>query len=104
MLPSRTTARAVLVTVLDALLIVCFSAALVIALGGRTRFDVGGVRVSLRAATNFVWFAAGFAALRLLLGRGLRPLPAFPRPDGAAIAAERRRFAAPERPTREVWV
>lgn len=96
--------RDALVTLLDAALIVSASAALVILLGGRTRFDVGGLRVSLRAATNFIFFSAGFAVLRLWLGRGLRPLPALRIPDAASLAAERERFAAPGTASRAVWL
>ena len=52
MFPLRPSARAILITVLDAALIVSASAAMVIRLGGRTRFDVGGFRVTIRAATT----------------------------------------------------
>jgi len=104
MVPLRPPARAFLVTVLDAALIVTASAAVVIALGGRTRLDVAGTRITLRAATNFLVFAAAFGAIRAWLGRGLRPLPALPRPDEAYLEAERERFAVPMRPTRAVWL
>ena len=104
MVSLRSSARAVLVTLVDAALIVSASAAVVILLGGRTRIEVAGVRVSLRAATNSFIFTAAFAALRLWLGRGMRPLPAVPQADGARIEAERERFAAPPAATRAVWI
>jgi hypothetical protein len=104
MVSMRSPTRAVLVTLVDAALLVSASAALVILLGGRTRIDLAGVRISLRAATNFVIFTAAFGALRLWLGRGLRVLPAVPLGDGAAVEAERERFAAPPAATREVWL
>lgn len=100
----RTPARAVLVTLLDAALIISASAAVVILLGGRTRFDVAGVRVTLRAVNNSLIFAAAFGALRLWLGRGLRALPALPRPEHTSLEAERERFASPAPPTRAVWL
>jgi hypothetical protein len=103
MVPLRPSARAFLVTLVDAVIIIAASAALVILLGGRTRIDVGAVRVTLRTATNCLVFAAAFGALRLWLGRGLRPLPAVPRPDDRYLEAERARFATPEPPTRAVW-
>jgi hypothetical protein len=103
MILQRLKARALWVTLIDAGLLVCAAAAIVIALGGRTRLDVAGVRITLRAATNFVIFAAAFGALRVWLGHGLRPLPAVPVPSRAAIDAERERFATPEAATRAVW-
>ena len=104
MIPYRLKARAPWVTLLDTGLIVTAAAAIVVALGGRTRLDVGGIRISLRAATNLVVFAASFGALRLWLGRGLRPLPALPVPSRAAIDAEQARFASPPPATRVVWM
>jgi hypothetical protein len=103
MVPMRPPARASWITFLDAALIIAASAAAVIVLGGRTRFDIGGVQVSLRAPTNLLAFTAAAGLLRLWFGRGLGPLPALPRPDATYLDAERRRFAAPEAPTREVW-
>ena len=100
----RLKARAPWVTLLDTGLILSAAAAIVIVLGGRTRIDVEGVRITLRSATNFVIFAASFGALRLWLGRGLRFLPAIPLPGHAAIDAERARFASPPPATREVWM
>ena len=95
--------RALWVTLVDSGLIICAAAAVVITLGGRTRLDVAGVRISLRAATNLILFAAAFGALRVWLGHGLRPLPAVPVPSRAATDAERERFATPARATRVVW-
>ncbi len=102
MVPLRPPARAFLVTLVDAAIIIAASAAVVILLGGRTRLDVGAVRVTLRGATNFLMFAAALGVVRLWLGRGLRPLPAVPRPDDTHLEAERARFEAPARPTRDV--
>jgi hypothetical protein len=55
-------------TLLDTLLVVTASAALVAALGAQTRFDLAGIRVTIRAATNLTYAAAGLAALRAWLG------------------------------------
>ena len=104
MAPMRPSARTLLVTLLDAALIIGASAAVVIALGGRSRFDVAGVRVTLRAASNALVLAAAFGALRLWLGRGLRPLPAIARPDDTCVDTERQRFASPAPPTPAVWL
>ena len=95
--------RAILITLLDAGLIVAGSAALVILLGGGTRFDVAGVRVSVRAVGNVLSFFGSFAALRLLVGRAHGPFPAVGRPDGTRIEAERLRFASPEPASPVVW-
>jgi hypothetical protein len=102
MVSERSPARAFLVTVLDAALIIAVSAAVVTQLGGRARLDVGGIRITLRTATNFLVFAGVFGGIRAWLGRGLRPLPALPRPDEASLDLERERFAVPMRPTRTV--
>ena len=93
-----------LVTLLDAGAIFAGSAALVILLGGGTRFDVAGVRISLRGMGNALVLFGCLAAVRLLLARRERILPAIARPDPARIEAERRRFAAPERATAVVWM
>src|SRR5258708_4214656 len=102
MVPLRSPARAFLVTLVDAAIIIAASAAIVIRLGGRTRFDAGALRVTLRGATNFRVCAAAFGGVRLWLGRGLRPLPAVPHPDDTHFETERARFEAPARPTRDV--
>ena len=104
MFPLRPSARAILITVLDAALIVSASAVMVILLGGRTRFDVGGFRVTIRAATNLMVFAAAFGALRLWLGRWQPLLPALPRPGDTPFETERARLAAPAPVTRAVWL
>jgi hypothetical protein len=103
MAPERPS-RAILVTVLDAALIISASAAVVILLGGRTRLDVGGIRITLRAATNLLMFAAAFGLVRLWLGRRQPLLPALPRPSDTLLEKERARFAAPEPATRAVWL
>ena len=77
---------------------------MVILLGGRTRFDVGGLRVTLRAATNLLVFAAAFGALRLWLGRGSRSSPPSRVPWTAPLETERARLAAPAPATRAVWL
>ena len=89
MIVPRLKFRAPWVTLLDIGLILSVAAGLVIALGGRARVDVAGFRVVLLSPTNFVIFAACFGALRILAGRGLRPLPAMAIPSRAAIDAER---------------
>ncbi len=104
MVPPRRPTRAFWVTLLDLVLIIAASAAVVIVLGGRTRVSIGGLQVALRAPSNVLVFAAAAAALRLWLGRGLNLLPALARPDEGYLDAERRRFAAPPAPTRDVWL
>jgi hypothetical protein len=96
--------RRILITLLDAGAIVAGSAALVVLLGGGTRFDLGGVRVSLRGTGNAVIVCGCLALLRLLLDRRTRVLPAISRPDAIRIEAERQRFATPERATPAVWL
>src|SRR4051794_16175369 len=93
----RPRARLLLVTALDAALIVTAAAGMVIALGGRTRFAVGGTLVVLRTATNLAAATGVLAVLRVLAGRGLRALPAVSLPDPSAIARERARLVSPPR-------
>ena len=95
MVPLRPLARALWLTLLDIGLIVSASAAAVVTLGGRTRFELAGTRVSLRAATNLLLIAGALAVVRLWLGRRDRLLPLLPRPGREAMEAERIRFAAP---------
>ena len=95
--------RRILITLLDAGAIVAGSVALVVLLGGGTRFDLGGVRVSLRGVGNPLIVCGSLALLRLLLDRRSRLLPAWSRPDPIRIEAERQRFASPERATPAVW-
>lgn len=104
MVPLRPQARALWLTLLDIGLIVSASAAAVVTLGGRTRFELAGTRVSLRAATNLLLIAGALAVVRLWLGRRDRLLPLLPRPGREAMAAERIRFAAPAGATRAVWL
>jgi hypothetical protein len=100
--PDRPRARILLVTAIDAAIILAGAAALVIALGGRTRFAVGTTVVVLRTPTNFVIATVVLGLLRLIFGRRLPPLPAAGRPDEAAIARERARFVAPPPATADV--
>jgi hypothetical protein len=95
--------RRIFITFLDAGAIVAGSAALVVLLGGGTRFDLGGVRVSIRGVGNALIVCGVIALLRLLLDRRSRPFPAFSPPDPIRIETERRRFAEPERATPIVW-
>src|SRR4051812_42759880 len=89
-------ARRAAITCIDAALIVATSAAVVIALGGRTRVAVAGELVVLRTATNFAIATGILGLLRLLLGRGLPPLPLWPAGRLAQrFAEERARIAAP---------
>src|SRR5258708_34117056 len=103
MVPLRSPARAFLVTLVDAAIIIAASAAIVIRLGGRTRFDAGALRVTLRGAANFLVFAAAFGGVRLWLGRGLRPPPAGPPPHPTPLPAPGGAFAPPPPPPRAVW-
>lgn len=91
-----------LVTSVDAALIVAVAGALVIALGGRTRFSIAATLVVLRSPTNFAIATLVLGVVRLVAGRGLRPLPAVPLPDRTAIDRERARLATPPPVTREV--
>jgi hypothetical protein len=100
----RLPSRALWITLIDAGVIVVGSAAVVVMLGGRTRIDVAGVRITMRGASNLIAFAVAFGALRVFISRRSRPLPALPFPDRAAIEAERERFAHPPPATRDVWL
>lgn len=94
--------RTAAVTLIDLGLIVCGAAAIVIVLGGRARLHVGELPISVRSPLNALAGVAVFAVLRLLAGRGHRPLPAFGVPDLRPILAERERFSAPEVVSRRV--
>src|SRR5258707_4869247 len=98
MVPLRSPARAFLVTLVDAAIIIAASAAIVIRLGGRTRFDAGALRVTLRGATNFLVFAAAFGGVRLWLGPGLRPLPAGSPSRGTPFPTQPRPGGSPPPP------
>jgi len=87
--------RAGWLTLLDALLVATASAALVALLGARTRFDIAGIRVTIRAATNLGYAAAALGALRGWLGGRVRLFPALPVPNLAALAPERERLVDP---------
>ena len=90
-------ARLALITLIDTALVVTTSAAIVIALGGRTRIEVWGLLIVLRTSTNFAIATAVLGILRLALGRGLPPLPLWSGTGGAArFAEERERIASPE--------
>jgi hypothetical protein len=102
--PQRLRGRALLVTVIDASLITAASAALVVLLGGRSRFELLDTTITIRGATNLIVFAVIFGGLRLLFGRRLRPLPALPLPTRAALDAERARLAMPCRAALDVWL
>jgi hypothetical protein len=86
--------RRIAVTAIDFGLLVCGAAAIVIALGGRGRFLLGDVTITVRSPVNALVGAVAFAVLRLAFGGGLRPLPALPVPAPEPILAERERFAS----------
>jgi hypothetical protein len=92
------------VTILDIALIVSASAALVIALGGRTRLSIGNLQISLRSPVNALAIAAACGLLRLFVGGRVRLLPALPIPAIAPLIAERDRFAAWTGASRSVLV
>src|SRR5258708_38318686 len=94
----RLRARAFFVTLLDVGLIIAGSAALVVLLGGRTRPDLAGVRITIRSASNLIAFAAGFGALRLFIGGRSRALPGPHLPGGGGLYAARVAFASLRRP------
>jgi hypothetical protein len=104
MVPLRPPARAFLVTLADAGLILFAAAAVVVALGGRTRIDVAGMRVSFRGAANLFLLAAVCAVVRMAIGWRLRPLPILPPGDPGRVEAERRRLADPGPASRGVWI
>ena len=60
--------RAGWLTLLDALLVVTAAAALVALLGARTKFDLSGMRVTIRAATNLLYATALLGLIRAWLG------------------------------------
>jgi hypothetical protein len=99
-----TRGRSILVTCLDLGVIACASAAVVIALGGRTRVMLHGALITLRAPTNLVLFALAFLALRLAIGSRLRPLPAIASGDITRFEDERRRLARTDPASRDVWI
>src|SRR4029078_10087241 len=94
MVPLRPRSRA-WITLLDAALIACAAAAIVVVLGGRTRMGVAGLRLAFRTPTNLVIFLGLGAAIRLWIARGVPFLPSLTAGDGGRLAAERERFAGP---------
>ena len=92
MVPLRPRSRA-WITLLDAALIACAAAAIVVVLGGRTRLGVAGLRLAFRTPTNLVIFLGLGAAIRLWIARGVPFLPSLTAGDGGRLAAERERFA-----------
>jgi hypothetical protein len=98
----RPKARTVWLTLLDAALLVTASAALVSLLGARTRFELLGVLVTIRSATNLLYAAALLALLRTWLGGTTRLLPSLPVPDRPLFEHERARFLSPDPWTRHV--
>ena len=94
MLLRRPRSRPLLLTLLDAGLVLSASAAIVILLGGRTRFDVAGVRVALMAPAKTAIAAVVFAALRFAFGGATRPFPVLPAADLSGLDADRQRFAS----------
>src|SRR6476620_10959358 len=80
------------ITLLDAALIACAAAAIVVILGGRTRLAVAGVRLAFRTPANLVIFFTLGTAIRLWFGRGTRLLPSLTPPDRARLDEERARF------------
>lgn len=93
-----------IVTLLDALLIVSASAAVVIAFGVRVRTVASGVLISIRSPWNAILLAGVCGALRLATGGRARLLPAIPLPDHGPFEAEQARFAAPAAATPEVRI
>ena len=98
----RPWARLLLVTAIDAALIAAAAAALVITLGGRAKLNAGGTLIVLQTAANPAIATLVLGLLRLVFGRGLRPLPAVALPDPAALERERARFVSPPRLTPRV--
>src|SRR5262249_26550765 len=63
-----------------------------VALGGRTRFVLAGVRISLRTAAPLAGIAAVLFLARLIAFRFRRPLPAIAAASGAPFERERQRL------------
>lgn len=94
----------VLLTVLDAFVIVGASATLVVLLGGGTAGHVAGIWISLKGAVNVGLVTAALASLRFAVGRRTRALPAVPLSNRRAIEAERLRFAGRGCAGHSVWL
>src|SRR5829696_7037331 len=82
-------------TLLDAVWLLTASAALVTLFGARTRFDLFGARVTIRAATNLLYATTALTLLRIWLGGAARFLPSLTRPDSVRLERERDRLASP---------
>jgi hypothetical protein len=80
------------ITLLDAALMACAAAAIVVILGGRTRLALAGVRLAFRTPVNLVIFLTLGTALRLWIARGIRLLPSLTPPDRTRLDEERERF------------
>ena len=65
----------VLITLLDAVLLLASAAAVVTLLGGAGRFDMAGTRVTIRAAARPDLRDGAFGTLRAVLGGGTRFRP-----------------------------
>ena len=91
----RTKAAPGWLTLLDAVLLLAGATAVVTLLGAAGRFDVAGVRVTIRAATNLIYVTALLGLLRAALGGRTRFLPGITAGDSRRFDAERERFANP---------
>src|SRR5678816_4656938 len=80
------------ITLLDAALVACAAAAIVVILGGRTRLPVAGVRLAFRTPGNLVIFFTLGTALRLWIARGIILLPSLIPPGRTRLDEERERF------------
>src|SRR3954452_11339288 len=94
MLPLRPGSRDAWITTLDAAVIACAGAALVIILGGRTRVSIGAVRLAFRTPVNLIIFAAVGAVLRAWAARGVRLFPSLNAPGSDRLEAQRARFVS----------
>src|SRR5437870_1133740 len=92
MLPLRPGSRDAWITTLDAAVIACASAALVVILGGRTRLSIGAVRLAFRTPANLIIFGAVGALLRVWVARGIRWFPSLNEPAPGRLEAQRARF------------
>ena len=88
-------------TIFDFVLIAAFSAAIVVALGGRTTFVIGGSVLVLKSPLILGIIAVSLLCLRLLHWPRVRPLPSFV-PQTVRFQEQLRRIAAPEPVTMRV--
>jgi hypothetical protein len=96
--------RLTIVTLLDAVLIVSASAAVLIGFGMRVRTVASGVLISIRSPWNAILIAGACAALRVMSAGRVRLLPAIPVPDRASFDAERLRFVMRAPASREARI